>query len=153
TLIFSENERQEGVQIRPWEAGGYGLDAAWNDDFHHSALVALSGHHDYYYSDYLGTPQELISAVKWAYLFQGQRCMHQGSQPGGPPCLDIPAPQFVTFLENHDQVANSARGLRVHQMTSPGRYRAMTGLLLLAPGTPLLFQGQEFGASAPFLFF
>src|SRR5262249_48017130 len=60
---------------------------------------------------------------------------------------------FVTFIENHDQVANSARGERMHQLTSPSRYRAMTAYLLLAPGTPMLFQGQEFGSSAPFLYF
>jgi maltooligosyltrehalose trehalohydrolase len=65
----------------------------------------------------------------------------------------VPAPAFVTFIQNHDQVANSARGERVHRMTSPGRYRAMTAFLLLAPGTPMLFQGQEFAASAPFLYF
>ena len=152
TLIFSENERQESVQIRSGECGGYGLDAAWNDDFHHSALVALTGHNEFYYADYRGTPQELISAVKWGYLFQGQRCLVQRLLRGSPG-LDVPAAKFVTFLENHDQVANSAEGLRCHQDTSPGRHRAMTTLLLLAPGTPMLFQGQEFSASTPFLFF
>src|SRR5204863_9864015 len=67
--------------------------------------------------------------------------------------LELPPTAFVTFLQNHDQVANSARGLRGHQLTSPGRWRAMTALLLLSPGTPMLFQGQEFSASSPFLYF
>jgi hypothetical protein len=62
-------------------------------------------------------------------------------------------PSLVTFLQNHDQIANSARGLRGHALTSPGRWRAMTALLLLGPNTPMLFQGQEFNASSPFMFF
>ena len=67
--------------------------------------------------------------------------------------MNILPAAFVTFIQNHDQVANSGRGLRAHKLTSPGRYRAMTTLMLLAPGTPMLFQGQEFAASAPFLYF
>jgi maltooligosyltrehalose trehalohydrolase len=152
TLIFAENERQDAIQARPCEAGGHGLDGVWNDDFHHSAVVALTGHNDYYYGDYRGRPQELISAIKWGFLFQGQRCKVQQSRRG-TPAFDIPAPQFVTFLENHDQVANSARGLRLHQQTSPAKFRAMTALWLLAPGTPMFFQGQEYGATTPFLYF
>ncbi len=69
------------------------------------------------------------------------------------PVLDLAPAHFVTFIENHDQIANSGRGLRCHLLTSPGRYKAMTALMLLAPGTPMLFQGQEFAASAPFLYF
>ncbi len=152
TLIFSENERQEARQVRAPDAGGYGMDGLWNDDFQHSAFVALTGRNEYYYADYRGTPQELISAMKWGYLFQGQRCQVQQNRRG-TPAFDIPAAQFVTFLENHDQVANSARGLRIHQLTSGAQYRAMTALWLLAPGTPMFFQGQEFAARAPFLYF
>jgi maltooligosyltrehalose trehalohydrolase len=138
--------------VRPAERGGYALDALWNDDFHHSARVALTGHAQGYYSDYLGSPQELISALKWGYLYQGQRYTWQKNRRGTPG-LDLAPAHFVVFIENHDQIANSGRGLRMHQLTSPGRYKAMTALLLLAPGTPLLFQGQEFAASAPFLYF
>src|SRR5262249_20240422 len=152
TLIVAENEKQETRLVRPPEKGGYGLDALGNDDFHHSARVALTGHNDAYYADYLGTAQEFISAVKWGYLYQGQRYqLHQ--QRSGTWALDRAPAQFVTFSENHDQVANSGRGQRCHQLTSPGRFRAMTALFLLAPGTPMLFQGQEFAASSPFLYF
>src|SRR5207302_14727 len=93
-----------------------------------------------------------ISAVKWGYLFQGQRYSWQKKRRG-TPALDQPPARFITFIQNHDQVANSGRGLRCHQLTSPGRYKAITALFLLAPGTPLLLQGQEFAASSPFLFF
>jgi maltooligosyltrehalose trehalohydrolase len=105
-----------------------------------------------YYGGYSGTPQELISAVKWGYLYQGQWYQWQHKLRGAP-AFGLQPNQFVNFLQNHDQIANSLRGYRLQQLTSPGRLRALTALLLLAPGTPMLFQGQEFGASAPFLYF
>jgi maltooligosyltrehalose trehalohydrolase len=138
--------------VRPVAHGGYGLDALWNDDFHHSAMVALTGRAEAYYSDTLGRPQELISAAKYGYLFQGQH-YHWQRQPRGTPALDLHPARFVVFLQNHDQVANSGRGLRGHLLSSPAKWRALTTLLLLMPGTPMLFQGQEFAASSPFLYF
>ena len=138
--------------MRPPEQGGYGIDALWNDDLHHSAMVAMTGRNEAYYTDYFGKAQEFISAIKHGYLYQGQRYKWQ-RQRRGTPALDLEPEQFITFIQNHDQVANTARGERCHQLTSPGRYRAMTALMLLAPGTPMLFQGQEFAASAPFLYF
>lgn len=152
TMVIAENEFQQARLVEPIEAGGYGLDGVWNDDFHHAARVAMTGHNEYYYSDYQGTPQELISAVKWGYLYQGQWNARQ-QKLRGSPAFGVPAERFVTFLQNHDQVANSGRGLRCHLLSSPGRHRALTALLLLSPGTPLLFQGQEFSSSAPFLYF
>jgi maltooligosyltrehalose trehalohydrolase len=151
TLIV-ENEPQDTRLIRAVTAGGHGLDAAWNDDFHHSAMVALTARTDAYYTDYEARPQEFISALKWGYLYQGQRYKWQ-KQRRGTPSLDLDPEQFVLFIQNHDQIANSASGERCHRITSPGQYRAMTALLLLAPGTPMLFQGQEFAASSPFYYF
>ncbi|XXY26515.1 malto-oligosyltrehalose trehalohydrolase [Sorangium sp. So ce233] len=152
TFIVAENESQEEWVIRAAERGGYGLDAIWNDDFHHSAKVALTGHNEAYYTDHQGAPQEFISALKYGFLFQGQRYEWQ-KQRRGTPALGMDPARFVLFLENHDQVANTAKGERLCHLASHGKFRAMTALLLLAPGTPMLFQGQEFGSSAPFLFF
>jgi maltooligosyltrehalose trehalohydrolase len=152
TIIVAENEPQQTMLVRPPSQGGYGLDALWNDDFHHSAMVALTGHNEAYYTDYLGTPQEFISALKWGYLYQGQ-WYHWQEQQRGTPTFGLNPATFVAFIQNHDQVANSSSGLRCHQLTSPGRYRAMTALMLLGPWTPMLFQGQEFAASSPFLYF
>jgi len=91
-------------------------------------------------------------ARQYGYLYQGQAYSWQEA-PRGYPSLDLKPEAFVSFLENHDQVSNSATGDRLRLQTSPGRYRAMTALLLLGPWTPLLFQGEEFGASTPFLYF
>jgi maltooligosyltrehalose trehalohydrolase len=124
----------------------------WNDDFHHSAIVAVTGRDEAYYSDHHGAPQEFISAAKYGYLFQGQRYSWQ-KQPRGTRADGIPPAAFVNFIENHDQVANTGDGSRLRARTSPGHYRALTALLILLPGTPMLFQGQEFGASSPFLYF
>jgi maltooligosyltrehalose trehalohydrolase len=150
--LINENEPQHTRLVRPAKDNGYGMDALWNDDFHHSALVALSGHAEAYYVDHQGTPQEFISAAKWGYLFQGQRYAWLRRRRG-TPSMDLPPTAFVHFLQNHDQVANSGRGYRAHQFASQGQLKAMTALWLLMPQTPMLFQGQEFAASSPFLYF
>ena len=152
TIVIGENEPQEARLVRPAERGGYALDALWNDDFHHSAMVALTGRREAYYTDYRGRPNEFIGAAKYGFLYQGQRYVWQ-KKPRGTPALDLPAESFIVFLQNHDQVANSIAGQRLHALTSPGRWRAMTAHLLLMPGIPMLFQGQEFAASNPFLYF
>jgi len=152
TFVVAENEPQHAKLARPAEHGGYGLDALWNDDFHHSAMVALTGHHEAYYSDYRGRPSEFVAAAKHGFLYQGQRYQWQRNARG-TPTFDLPAESFVVFLQNHDQIANSGTGERCHALTSPGRLRAMTAYFLLMPGIPMLFQGQEFGASSPFFYF
>ncbi len=152
TLIVAENEPQDTRLVRSIDKGGFGLDGLWNDDFHHSAMVALTGRNEAYYSDHRGHPQEFVSAAKHGYLFQGQRYSWQ-KQRRGTPSLGLGSCCFVNFIQNHDQVANSARGLRGHQLASPAQWRAMTALTLLMPGTPMLFQGEEFSASTPFLYF
>ena len=151
-LIIAENEPQDAKLLRTRAQGGFGMDAAWNDDFHHAAVVALTGRREAYYQDYKGTAQELVASAKYGFLYQGQYYTWQKKRRG-TPALDIPHHAFVVYLENHDQVANSAFGRRLHQVSAPGRLRAMTALLLLVPGTPMLFQGQEFASSAPFLYF
>ncbi|MET0501333.1 MAG: malto-oligosyltrehalose trehalohydrolase [Candidatus Binatia bacterium] len=152
TIVVAENEPQEARLVRSVESGGYGMDGIWNDDFHHSAMVALTGHNEAYYSDHRGRPQEFISAAKRGFLYQGQyyswQQQRRGTWTGG-----LKPAAFIHFLQNHDQVANFGRGERIHQTAHPGVYRAMTALFLLSPQTPMLFQGQEFAASSPFAFF
>ena len=150
--IVAESEPQDTTLVRKREDGGYGCDALWNDDYHHTAIVALTGKREAYYLDYKGTPQEFVSAAKYGYLYQGQWYDWQQKRRG-TSSLDLAPRAFVSYLENHDQVANSAFGRRLHQSTSPARLRALTAFMLLGPATPMLFQGQEFASRAPFLYF
>ena len=152
TWTVAENEPQDATLLEPASRGGGGLDALWNDDLHHAARVAMTGRREAYYTDYLGSPQELVSAARHGFLFRGQRYRWQG-QNRGTPAGDIAPRRLVAFIQNHDQIANSRTGARISALTSPGLWRAMTAFLLLGPWTPMLFQGQEFAASAPFLFF
>jgi maltooligosyltrehalose trehalohydrolase len=151
-FITAEYEPQDGWVVRPVDEGGLGLDAMWNDDFHHSATVAATGIREGYYHDYRGTPQELVSALKRGFLYQGQMYPWQRN-PRGSPVFDLVPGRFIVYLENHDQVANTALGRRFGRLTTPGRLRALTALMLLSPGIPLLFQGQEYGSIRPWHYF
>lgn len=151
-ILVGESEAQDVTLLQSYEKGGYQFDAMWNDDFHHTALVRLKGHREAYYTDYLGSPQEFISSFKYGYLYQGQYYSWQ-EQNRGSFDLSLPSYSKIIFIENHDQVANTATGKRLHQLVDPGNYRALTALLLLGPNLPMLFQGQEFGSTAPFHYF
>jgi len=146
-VVVAENEPQDVALIK-----SYGVDAMWNDDWHHAAMVAATGQREAYYTDYRGKPQEFVSMARHGFLYQGQWYSWQKNRRG-TPSRDIAREKFVCFLQNHDQIANSATGEQIQFRTSPGRVRALTALLLLGPNTPMLFQGQEFAASAPFHYF
>lgn len=152
TFVVAENEPQDVRLVKAESEGGYALDAMWNDDFHHASRVAATGHRSAYMSDYRGSAQELLSALKYGFLFQGQRYAWQ-DKGRGSPTMDVPRRAFVNYLQNHDQVANTPGARRLCQLTSPGRARALAALLLLGPETPLLFMGEEFAASSPFYYF
>lgn len=151
-LMIGENEPQDARLLRTPGRDGMGIDVLYNDDLHHEARRVLTGVGEAYYGDYRGTAQELLSAVRWGFLYQGQHYPWQ-KQARGRPALDVPPWQFLAFLENHDQIANSAHGERLAAIAAPGLLRALTALLLLSPATPLLFQGQERGSTRPFRFF
>jgi maltooligosyltrehalose trehalohydrolase len=115
-------------------------------------VAALAGIREGYYSQHFGSAQELVSALKYGFLYQGQWYPWQG-QRRGTPTRGLPRSALLHFLENHDQVANSASGKRLHQLSTPGAWRALLTVTLLGPQAPFLFQGQEFASSAPFLYF
>lgn len=152
TWLVGENEPQDTALLRDPASGGFGLDALWNDDWHHSAIVALTGRDEAYYTDYRGRPQELVSAAKHGYLYQGQWYRWQRKRRG-TATRGLAPTRLVHFLENHDQIANSGLGWRCSRMASPSRLRALTTVLLLGRQLPMLFMGQEFGASTPFRYF
>jgi maltooligosyltrehalose trehalohydrolase len=151
-IIVGENDKQEAICLKPNHEQGYEFDALWNDDFHHTALVRLKGKREGYYSDFLGTPQEFLSSLKHGFLYQGQYYSWLKKNRGTLQ-LSFSKKSRMIFLENHDQIASTSTGRRLHQLCDPGNYRAMTALLLLGPNVPLLFQGQEFGSTSPFNYF
>jgi maltooligosyltrehalose trehalohydrolase len=148
-VIIAESEANDVRLIRP---DGYGLDGVWADDFHHTAHVCLTGERDGYYVSYQGAAAELAKGVNEGFIYQGQPSPRTG-RPRGTRVTDEPGAAFVLCLQNHDQVGNRAEGERLITLTDRERYLALTALLLLAPETPLLFMGQEYGATTPFLYF
>ncbi len=152
TIIIGENEPQNTNFLKPSEQGGFNFDGLWNDDFHHTALVRLTGKREAYYTDYLGTAQEFVSLYKYGYLYQGQY-YEWHNEPRGTANLFLFPASLIIYLENHDQVANSLHGKRLSQFVDAANLRALSACMMLAPQTPMIFQGQEFGATQDFCFF
>lgn len=151
-IIIGECETQDVKLLQSKKIGGYQYDALWNDDFHHSACVRLKGKREAYYTDYLGSPQEFISAFKYGFLYQGQYYSWQKKERGKFD-LTLPHSTMIVFLESHDQVANTGSGERIYQHCDYSNFKALTCLLLLGPNTPMIFQGQEYGSTSPFHYF
>jgi maltooligosyltrehalose trehalohydrolase len=150
--FVAENEAQEVGYLTSVEKGSRGVDGIWNEDWHHSAFVALTGRREAYFTDYCGTALEFAAMVRWNLLYQGQWYTWQKKRRG-TDARHLPGTAFVWFLENHDQVANTGFGTRLHTSVDSGLWRAMTTLLLLGPAVPMLFQGQERAVRAPFTYF
>ena len=147
--LVLENERNAARHLRP----GGGFDAQWNDDGHNTLHPLLTGESEGYYEDFVEAGAEKLATVlEQGFLFQGQRSEHLG-MPRGEPSSHLPPTAFVLFLQNHDQIGNRAFGERLAALADPQALAAATALLLLCPQVPLLFMGEEWGASAPFLFF
>ena len=151
-FIVGECETQDSRLLRGSGAYADGLDAMWNEDWHHAAYVALTGRRHAYFTDYLGTAAEFASMARHGFLYQGQWYSWQKNFRGGY-AMGLAPSRFVSFLENHDQVANTGLGERLYHHVDAARWRALTALLLLGPALPMLFQGQEFGSSRHFTYF
>jgi maltooligosyltrehalose trehalohydrolase len=150
--VIAEDHRNLARMIRPEGEGGWGLDGVWADDFHHKVRVALAGDNEGYYRDYSGSMPNLARTLNQGWHFTGQYSTylqeHRGTDPAG-----IPPRRFVFCIQNHDQIGNRALGERLHHQIDLAAYRAASVLLLCAPATPLLFMGQEWAATTPFLYF
>lgn len=151
-VLIAEDSRNLRTIVEPAEAGGWGLDALWSDDFHHIARRLTAGDDQGYFRDFAGTTGELARALRDGWLYRGEPSIHVEGLRGTDP-TGLPLSSFVICLQNHDQIGNRAFGDRASQSIDLAAYRALTVLLLLAPETPLLFMGQEWAASAPFLYF
>jgi maltooligosyltrehalose trehalohydrolase len=151
-LLFAEDDRNSATIIRPPREGGWGMDAVWADDFHHQVRRLSAGDSDGYYEDFTGTMVDLATTIREGWFFRGQWSAHQGKSRG-TVTDGIPACRMVVCIQNHDQIGNRAFGQRLHHQIDPSLYRALSALFLFVPETPLLFMGQEWAASTPFLFF
>jgi maltooligosyltrehalose trehalohydrolase len=146
-LIAEDNRNDPGV------VKAHGLDAIWADDFHHQVRVTLTGERDGYYAAYEPGIADLAHVITRGWLYEGQPYAPSGGTPRGKSADDLEAPAFVYCLQNHDQIGNRALGERLSAVVSAEQYRAVSTLLLFLPMTPMLFMGQEWAASSPFLFF
>lgn len=150
--IIAESCLNDVRLLRPTGQGGYGLDAQWNDDFHHSVHVLLTGERDGYYSDYDTPAQHLAKAFNDTFVYDGCHSPFLG-RPHGAPVGDLPGDQFVVSIQTHDQVGNRARGERLTHLVDPPQLRLGAALLLLSPHIPMLFMGEEYGEECLFPFF
>jgi maltooligosyltrehalose trehalohydrolase len=146
-LVIAEDERND-----PTLVSAHGLDGLWADDFHHQVRVTLTGELDGYYGAYAPSAQGIARAIERGWIYEGQTNPTSG-EPRGRPALGLAAEQLVYCIQNHDQIGNRAFGDRLGASIAPEAYRAASMLLLTLPMTPLLFMGQEWNASTPFLYF
>ena len=131
-----------------------GYDAQWNDDVHHCAHVIATGEVAGYYRDYADDPVGWLGrGLATGFAYQGEPSEHRNGKPRGLPSARFPLTAFVSFLQNHDQIGNRAFGERLAQLAAPEALRALSALIFLAPSPPMLFMGEEWAASTPFLFF
>jgi maltooligosyltrehalose trehalohydrolase len=151
-VFIAEDERNERRVVTPRSEEGLGIDAVWADDFHHQLRRRLAGDHESYFADYGGTVEEMVETLRKGWFYEGQTSPNHG-RPRGTPAEGLPPAAFVHCIQNHDQVGNRALGDRLHHGLDPAAYRAAVALLLLSPYTPLLWMGQEWAASSPFLYF
>ncbi len=151
-VVVAEDERHEVSRIRAISDGGEGLDGVWADDFHHEVRVLLTGARENYYADYEGTTTAIARTIEEGFGYQGQVAPTTG-EPRGSAVTDEPASAFIFCIQNHDQVGNRPFGDRLHHEINADRYATASALMLFAPEPPLLFMGQEFAASTPFLYF
>jgi maltooligosyltrehalose trehalohydrolase len=150
-ILIAESDLNDPRVVRPAELGGYGIHAQWSDDIHHSLHAVITGETKGYYSDF-GSLQDLADSMTKPFVYDGRHSNHRRRRHGRPP-TGLSAHRFVAYLQNHDQLGNRARGERVCHLANTDRVKIGAALLLTSPYIPLLFQGEEWASTSPFLFF
>lgn len=153
--LIAESDRNDPLTVTPAAAGGLGMDMQWADDVHHGVHAWITGERAGYYADF-GSAEALATVLTEVFLHAGTFSTFRGTiwgSPIDPGSTQYDAHSFVTFLQDHDQVGNRATGDRIHHSLTPELHAAAISLILLGPGTPMLFQGEEWAASTPFTFF
>jgi maltooligosyltrehalose trehalohydrolase len=149
--LIAESDLNDTRPIRGREWGGFGLDAQWNDDFHHAVHTLLTGERSGYYRDF-GRVEDLAKAWREGYIYSGEHSPYRRRRHG-TSSRSIPAHRFVVFSQNHDQAGNRTGGERLSSLVPPEGLRLAAGVVLLSPFIPLLFMGEEYGEVAPFFYF
>jgi maltooligosyltrehalose trehalohydrolase len=150
-VLIAESDLNDPRLVHDAARGGYGLDAHWSDDFHHAVHRFFTGEVAGYYSDFHGL-EDIATALREGYVYQGQYSAHRQRRHGRAP-RGVSPDQIVVCAQNHDQIGNRAQGERLSMMLKTPQLKAIAALTLLSPFVPLLFQGEEWGASTPFLYF
>ena len=151
-VLIAEDERNERRVVLPTDAGGYGLDAVWADDFHHQLRRLTAGDSEGYFRSYTGSIADVVTTLEKGWFYEGQWAEFQEAERG-TAAEGLPPRAFVHCIQNHDQVGNRAMGDRLTDGVALPTFRALTTLLLVSPYTPMLWMGQEWAASSPFQFF
>ena len=149
--LMAESDLNDVRLIRAPEVGGYGLDAHWNEDFHHALHTLLTGEQSGYYQDF-GQLSQLAKAFQEGYVYSGQYSPYRKRRHGSSS-RGLPGQRFIVFAQNHDQVGNRLQGERLSQLLSFEALKLAAGAIILSPYLPLLFMGEEYGEEAPFLYF
>ena len=153
-LVLENDENAAHLLTRESTGNPRLYTAQWNDDFHHVVHVLLTGEEDGYYGDYSMDPgAKLARALAEGYIYQGEESAYRDGRRRGEPSKSLPSTAFVDFIQNHDQIGNRALGERLSTLVAPEAMEAALALLLLAPQVPLLFMGEEWGETNPFLYF
>ena len=150
-IVIAESDLNDPRLVQPTQLGGLGLDAHWADEFHHAVHRFFTGETDGYYQDFEGLA-DLATALRAGYVYQGRYSAHRKRRHGRPPAR-VAAQQLIVFAQNHDQIGNRAQGERLSMLLAGPELKAIAAMTLLSPFVPLLFQGEEWGAKTPFLYF
>ena len=151
-MLIAESDLGDPRVVRPRHRHGYGMDAQWNDEFHHALHVVLTSERDGILGDFHGI-DDVATAIRDVVVYQGQRSQYRQRNQGRPIDRDLPRWKFVSFFQNHDQTGNRAHGERSSQLLGEDALMVAAALVLLGPNVPMLFAGEEWAASAPFLYF
>lgn len=149
--LIGEYDEHDPRAVAPLGEGGWGLDAHWNDDFHHAVHALLTGEHSGYYADF-AAPGTLAKVLRSGYALDGGMSKYRG-RPHGRPFGDLPRDRLVAYVQSHDQVGNRSRGERLHHLAGIDRAKIAAALLMTSPFVPMIFQGEEWAASAAFCYF
>lgn len=149
--LIAESNLNNPRIVQPREIGGYGIDAQWNDDFHHALHTVLTGEKNGYYGDF-GTLSDLAQAMEEIFVYSGRYSAFRGRKHGRP-VKGVSGNKFLAYLQNHDQIGNRARGERLNHLVDTGRFMLGSALVFASACIPMIFQGEEWAASSPFQYF